>query len=190
MRIKRFRLPVLALGGLLAVAGVGVASGSIPSSSDGVIHGCYQKPGLLANPGAVRVIDEEAGDTCRNDETAFQWNSKGVKGDTGPEGPRGKTGPEGPAGPQGPSGVVSGRQTVTFTRTVAGSGNNAIATAVCPAGKAALTGGARVGEGPSLARLTMSEPLGSNAWRGQAIEVGGLSDLTWTLVVTVVCVDG
>jgi hypothetical protein len=66
-----------------------VASGAIPSGSDGVIHACYQKPGLLANPGAVRVIDEEAGQSCRSNETPIQWNRQGPKGDAGQPGPAG-----------------------------------------------------------------------------------------------------
>jgi hypothetical protein len=172
MRIKRYRLPVLALGGLLAVAGVGVASGAIPTSSDGVIHGCYQKPGLLANPGAVRVIDAEAGQTCRSNETAFQWNSKGPKGDPGP---------------RGPSGVVSGREIVTGSASAVGT-DNVIARANCPAGKLPLTGGANISDGAAFARLTMTEPDGIG-WRAQAVEVIQ-TDVEWTLTVKVVCVDG
>ncbi len=72
----------------LALA-AGVASGAIPSGSDGVIHACYQKPGLLANPGAVRVIDREAGQSCRSNETPIQWNQQGPKGDAGQPGPTG-----------------------------------------------------------------------------------------------------
>jgi hypothetical protein len=172
MRSKRYRLGALALGGLLAVAGVGVASGAIPSSSDGVIHGCYQKPGLLANPGAVRVIDAEAGQTCRNNETAFQWNSKGDPG------------------PQGPAGVVTGREVRTVTQVSEGGNDNATALVRCPEGKVLLTGGTRVSEGPKFARLTMNEPHpDGQGWRGQAVEVVA-TNLPWAITVTVICVDG
>jgi hypothetical protein len=175
MRIKRYRLPVLALGGLLAVAGVGVASGAIPSSSDGVIHGCYQKPGLLANPGAVRVIDAEAGQTCRSNETAFQWNSKGPKGDPGP---------------QGPSGVLSGRVVVKNEVTVTGTEQTGNVSVQCPLGKVVLTGGADVANSPAFARLTESKPTPTqDGWSAQAIEVNLTAGL-WTLEVTAVCVDG
>jgi hypothetical protein len=46
-------IPKLAVASALTALGVtaAVASGAIPSSSDGVIHACYQKPGLLSNPG-------------------------------------------------------------------------------------------------------------------------------------------
>jgi hypothetical protein len=63
----------LAFGALGAMALVGVAVGAIPGS-DGTISACYQKPGLLKNPGAVRVIDREAGQNCRGDEVAFAWD--------------------------------------------------------------------------------------------------------------------
>jgi collagen triple helix repeat protein len=90
---------VLALG-----AGVAAASGAIPSGSDGLIHGCYQRPGLLANAGDLRVIDTQAGQSCRSNETALPWNQKGVKGDTGATGARGERGPQGNPGPQGEPG--------------------------------------------------------------------------------------
>jgi hypothetical protein len=120
----------------------------------------------LANPGAVRVIDAEAGQTCRSNETAFQWNSKG------------------------PSGVVSGREVLTVTQTSEGTNDNATARVDCPEGKLPLTGGTRVSEGPQFARLTMNEPHpDGRGWRGQAVEVV-TTDLRWAITVTVVCVDG
>jgi hypothetical protein len=99
-------LPMLAAGTAAVALGVGTAaaSGAIPSGSDGVIHGCYQKPGLLANPGAVRVIDKEAGQSCRSNETALPWNQKGTKGDSGSTGARGEPGAKGNPGPQGEPG--------------------------------------------------------------------------------------
>lgn len=68
-----------------ALVGGGVALASIPDSG-GVIHGCYDARGKL------RVIDAEAGETCRTHEVALSWN------ETGPQGPQGLEGPEGPAG--------------------------------------------------------------------------------------------
>jgi hypothetical protein len=50
------------------------------------------------------VIDSAAGDTCRNHESAIQWNQTGPQGPAGPPGPKGDTGPQGPPGPLGPVG--------------------------------------------------------------------------------------
>lgn len=119
------RLPsaaVLAVAVLTVNATAVVAS--IPDSA-GVIHGCYN-----SQTGNVRVIDSPTA-TCRNDETAIQWNQtgpqgpqgpggpQGQKGDpgaigpAGPQGPQGATGPAGPAGPQGPA---SAPDAITFYR--------------------------------------------------------------------------
>jgi hypothetical protein len=121
---------VLALG-----VGAAAASGAIPSGSDGMIHGCYQKPGLLANPGDLRVIDKEAGQSCRSNETALPWNQKGAKGDTGargepgpkgspgPQGEPGQDGQDGQAGAQGPAGPAgpAGRTEVYFAAIPSGA---------------------------------------------------------------------
>ena len=65
---------------------------SIPSGN-GTVHACYQK-----QSGQLRVIDKDAGDTCRSSEAAISFNQKGP---TGPTGPKGATGPAGPTGPSG-----------------------------------------------------------------------------------------
>ena len=107
---RRAGVAMTTAAALAAGGAVSVAMGAIPSGSDGVIHSCYQRPGLLANPGAVRVIDKEQGQSCRWNETALAWNQKGAKGDTGPQGPTGENGdpclPNDPAcvGPQGDKG--------------------------------------------------------------------------------------
>jgi hypothetical protein len=101
-------IPKLAVASAVTALGVtaAVASGAIPSSSDGVIHACYQKPGLLSNPGAVRVIDQEEGQRCRSNETPLAWNSKGPQGDPGPQGPQGERGPQGLQGRKGDTGAT------------------------------------------------------------------------------------
>jgi hypothetical protein len=98
-------IPKLAAATAVVALGVAAAaaSGAIPSGSDGVIHACYQKPGLLADPGAVRVIDKEAGQNCRSNETALQWNQRGPRGETGPHGEQGPQGDKGDPGPPGPA---------------------------------------------------------------------------------------
>lgn len=69
-------------------------------------------------PGAVRVIDPSAGETCAAGETETTWNqagqvgpqgpqgATGATGNTGPQGPIGNTGPQGPIGNTGPQGPI------------------------------------------------------------------------------------
>jgi hypothetical protein len=72
---------VLGFAATLAVAaGVGVASGAIPSS-DGKIDGCFDK-----DNGRLRVIDKAKQQTCKTSEHALAWNQKGPKGDRGAPG--------------------------------------------------------------------------------------------------------
>lgn len=102
-------IPKLAAATAVVALGVAAAaSGAIPSGPDGVIHACYQKPGLLANPGAVRVIDTQQGLRCRSNETALQWNQAGPKGDPGPPGPVGPPGSKGDPGAVGQTGPSDG----------------------------------------------------------------------------------
>jgi Collagen triple helix repeat (20 copies) len=96
----------LALAGVLAlIAGVGVASATIPGT-DGVVHGCFQTQGSVLSPkGSLRVIDPSTGTTCKSSEQPLNWNQTGPPGATGPQGPVGQQGPAGPAGPAGPTGL-------------------------------------------------------------------------------------
>lgn len=84
---RRSLLIPLCMFGILALVG-GIAFAAIPGS-DGKIDACYE-PGQSS----LRVIDTEAGATCRPQEKSLSWNQ------TGPAGP---AGPQGPAGPRGPS---------------------------------------------------------------------------------------
>jgi hypothetical protein len=154
---RKVIVPALAVCGALAAVGVGNAA--IPGGDD-VIHGCYQKPGLLANEGALRVIDTAKGQACRPNELAVEWNQKGAKGDLGPQGPKGDTGSQGPkgdtgaqgpkgdpgiqgdpgaAGPQGEPGEVRGYKIV---RAVS---QGVVAIAPCPDGEKVLGGGGSAG---------------------------------------------
>ena len=81
---------VLGAAALLVVAAV--AGAAIPDSDDDEIHGCYQK-----NNGQLRVIDAQAGDTCRPSEVPLVWNQEGVQGATGPSGASGPSGARGPS---------------------------------------------------------------------------------------------
>lgn len=82
---------------LVGVTGT-VAAASVPAA-DGVINGCRS-----IHTGALRVIDDEAGEQCRPSERPLQWNQEGPQGPAGPAGPQGPEGPQGPAGPPGPGG--------------------------------------------------------------------------------------
>src|SRR3954452_21221598 len=162
IRISRKAL-VLALAVVGTLAAVGVGYAAIPGGADGVIHGCYQKPGLLANDGALRVIDANKGQSCRSNELAVDWNQKGAKGDVGPEGPKGDPGPQGPKGdpggpgvqgpkgdtgaqgPQGEPGKVHGYRVVRATS----QGGTAIAQ--CPEGEKVVGGGGSAGLDDALA---------------------------------------
>jgi hypothetical protein len=62
------RLAVALAAVLALTAGIGVAIGAIPAS-DGTITACYSK----AN-GDLRVIDSEAGQTCKASENELSWN--------------------------------------------------------------------------------------------------------------------
>jgi hypothetical protein len=73
---------------LVALAAVTVASATIPDGG-GVIHGCYR-----TKSGNLRVIDSSTS-SCRDSETALNWNQAGPQGTQGPPGPQGEPGPPG-----------------------------------------------------------------------------------------------
>jgi hypothetical protein len=118
---------------LVVAAGVGVAAAAIPDSNTGIITACYQK-----QRGMLRVIDAEAGESCRNSERQLSWNQQG---------------PQGPQGPAGPPGVF-GRAVVSASFSAEGqppcppNGLYVLQTtrkaALCPAGKNVLGGGYRL----------------------------------------------
>jgi hypothetical protein len=64
--VTRLRVATAALA--LAALGGGIAYAAIPDAA-GVIHGCRTLAG-----GTLRVIDSEAGQTCRSSEAALNWN--------------------------------------------------------------------------------------------------------------------
>src|SRR6476469_923458 len=79
----------LALGGA-RFGKATVVQAAIPSS-DGVIHGCYGKPGT-PQKGELRVVNAEQVEQCRFYENQLNWNQIGPTGVTGPTGPTGPTG--------------------------------------------------------------------------------------------------
>lgn len=95
LRSKLGVAAVAAVAGAMVVGGIAWAT--IPAG-DGTISACYR------SDGALRVIDAEDGETCRNSETLLTWNEEGVPGPEGPQGPQGDIGPQGETGPEGPQG--------------------------------------------------------------------------------------
>jgi hypothetical protein len=109
-------LLVIAAGAVLVASAV--ATATIPDAA-GVIHGCYKK-----GSGALRVIDD-ATSACATNETSLNWNVQGQPGVQGPPGQAGVTGLE-----------------VVVAESEFDSSTLALATAVCPAGKKVIGGGA------------------------------------------------
>jgi type VI secretion system secreted protein Hcp len=97
-RLFKLALPVAAALG----AGTAVAIAAIPSTSDGVIHGCYLTTTSTGETiGQLRVIDADATPTqsCATNEATLTWNQQGP------------VGPQGDPGPPGDSGSGSGTDT-------------------------------------------------------------------------------
>lgn len=213
----RGSIPALAAVGVMAAVGVGYAA--IPGS-DGTVSGCYGSTGQL------RVIDAEAGATCAKKETALRFSQTGPKGDAclpttpaciGPRGADGINGIDGKAGkdgqscsalnpdgslvqpacrgPEGPAGSL-GIESVGSVSDK-NSLDQKIATAYCPRGKLAISGGAQVlgptdglsGDPVAVNSINVfnSASSGSGASVG-ALEVGGGTTNTWSLYATAVCV--
>jgi hypothetical protein len=114
---------------------------TIPSSSTGVIHSCYNTTG---NPsGALRVINADIGAKCAKNETALDFNQTGPPGPKGDQGIQGIQGPKGDPGNPGTNGVngtngTNGTNGVNGTSTVYQAVNGVDAGALSisvPAGK-------------------------------------------------------
>jgi hypothetical protein len=76
---------LLALAAGAAVFGIATAvQADIPDN--GVIHGCYGKPGTPYK-GNLRVRDASAGEQCHFYENTLDWNQVGPTGARGPTGP-------------------------------------------------------------------------------------------------------
>jgi hypothetical protein len=111
---------LIAVVGLLAVA-AGVGYAAIPAS-DGTISACKDARGGL------KVIDAEAGQTCKPDQQLLTWNQQGPQGSPGPAGPQGPAGISGLVTPTGNSAYNSNDVKEFFIQ--------------CPAGKTAISGSA------------------------------------------------
>jgi type VI secretion system secreted protein Hcp len=93
----------------LAAAFVAAVAGAIAWAGDGgpaAVHAC-----VAEGSGLVRV--PAAGEACRRNETALDWN---VQGPQGPAGPQGEPGEQGPAGPGGGGANEPNTRVVGFLR--------------------------------------------------------------------------
>jgi len=93
--IRTTTVVVLLAAALALSAGIGVATGAIPSSS-GKISACAPTGG-----GQLRVIDRDKQHQCNAGEQLLDWNQQGPRGVAGPAGPKGDRGPKGDTGPAG-----------------------------------------------------------------------------------------
>ncbi|MGH2608415.1 MAG: hypothetical protein ACRDHF_04940 [Tepidiformaceae bacterium] len=86
---------------------------------------------------------------------------------------------------------MSGLQVVTTTNTLT-SNSSQVHTALCPAGKLAIGGGASIVNGNNSVALTDSRPAlvtGSpNGWFARAIEIGDYAS-NWGITVYVICAN-
>ena len=161
------RQPALAVVAAVVFAGssFGVFAADAPT-----FRGCLNLKGDLYNV-AVSPAQPSA---CKQGDTVVSWNQvgavgpQGPKGDPGPAGPagpqglkgdpgvagpqgaRGDPGPAGPAGAQGPQGPagISNMEVVTviYVPPAGIIGPNDGGSAMCPAGKVAISGGAAATE--------------------------------------------
>jgi hypothetical protein len=148
---------LLALGVAGGAFGIATAvQASIPDAS-GVIHGCYfNLPNGAIRQGSLRAIDTAAGPQCRSDETAVNWNQKGVTGAAGP------TGPKGPTGSAGPSDITT-NYGGTATNIAKGAGAT-VASVALPAGKYMLMATTRIiGSALSQASCSFSSSGGTSS---------------------------
>ena len=99
-----------------------VALASIPHSETQVITACRS-----TSDGSLRVINAEAGATCKAGERRLTWNQVGRRGPTGATGATGDPGPAGPQGDVGPEGPAGSpdtpQQVLDKIRQVDGSGS-------------------------------------------------------------------
>ena len=112
---------LIVIGAALALGiGGGVAVAQIPSSTDGTITACMTTPA-----GTIRLIDAQAGATCKKSEKKVTWSEAGQPGTDG----------------------VSGYEMVSSTSPNAtvppggGGGYQMIWSVACPEGKVATGGG-------------------------------------------------
>jgi hypothetical protein len=73
---RRWRRVVILFGAAALVSGGVAAWAAIPSSPAGVFTACVST--AAATKGALRVIDAQAGETCKTTEKTVTWNQRGI----------------------------------------------------------------------------------------------------------------
>jgi hypothetical protein len=176
MKIRAFNpttvIAVIAL--LFSLTGTAVAGA--------LVTGANVKNGSLTG---VDVKNGSLGSVDIKNGTIKPIDIKGGMFPTGPQGPEGPQGQQGPGGPQGPAGL-SGLQVVT-KHSATNSLGFRFATAICPAGKKVLGGGAYVTDGgwPNEIGIVGSYPTGA-AWSAAAQELVAFP-ANWRLTVYAIC---
>jgi hypothetical protein len=156
--VRRFIIGLVA-GAVLATTAAAVAS--IPSS-DGVFTACVKSDGTL------RLIDAEAGDTCKASEQTVTWNQ---------------------TGPQGPPGVSEAEVITEEFEVPANSSEDGQAT--CPAGKKAISGGfdtRNVGRATVIGSMNNQSVQGGPVAEQWTVAVENGNDFAITVDVQAVCV--
>jgi hypothetical protein len=183
------RLVAIAIATAVAsMAAVGVATGAIPGG-DGTINACHAK---VANVRYLRLIDKQAGESCKSSEKQLTWNQKGPKGDPGVQGPKGDRGPQGLQGPKGDPGEPGSGGAPTFvTRSTVATinpGNGQATFARCDSGERVTGGGYDVdptGAGDTgTLTIGADKPLGTDIWE---VAADNDSQAPHTIVVFAVC---
>jgi hypothetical protein len=152
----RSKLFAAVLGAAATLIVGSVAWATIPDA-DGVIHACLKN-------GVPRIVDVDAGESCKASERPLDWNQ---------------------AGQPGTSGGVSGYQLLTGDAVTLGPGASGEASVTCPEGTRAL-GGGYIAD-PTV-RLTSVIPAGGGTvWSAAGVN---LSDMQSAVIrARVVCAN-
>lgn len=214
--VRRPGLLLFTLAGLLITI-TGLAWAGVPAAN-GVVTGCYD-----GKSGALRIIDAEAGQSCGNKEKQITWNQTGPAGPQGLPGPQGTPGPKGDPGIQGPQGIpgptgvpgqpgpqgaqgtsgISGYEIVEANSLFNNTERTKIASALCPAGKVVLGGGAEIfpstadnnhysapiflqDSRPFFPLFSPTEPFG---WYARASVIDPNYSYEWWLLVWAICAN-
>jgi hypothetical protein len=180
----KHKAAIVALATVAVLATGSVAVAAVPAA-DGLITSCR-----TLSSGSLRVIDAEAGATCKSTEKKLTWNQTGPQGPAGAQGPKGDpgqqgapgpkgadgaTGPQGEPGPAGPAGTPGGLSDVytsSGNASIDGSNYTVITALNLPAGKYLVNGW-----GMSLNQQEQSAMVSCNMYDNRGNHLG-TSDAT------------
>jgi hypothetical protein len=176
--VTRHALVVTSVVGLIAAAGVGVATASIPDSN-GVITACVKGK-------QVYVVDTDQGRRCRKGQQTVRWNAAGAAGARGEKGEQGAPGIAGPPAPPSRGFVAVDSSNLDIPTDEAGV---AVLSKTLPAGKYVISASVGVGVysgGIGTVQCDLVGPAGIYARGGQALQSGfeGSVSLDTAAVVT------